>query len=54
MERNGRDTPVSMPILLVRASLPNLDETEGQQDGDDFARLENRKARQWDYATVTS
>lgn len=45
MEGNRRCTSVRMPVLTVRASLPNLDKTQLLQDGRDFARLENRNVR---------
>ena len=45
MEGNRRCASVRMSILTVRASLPDLDETQVLQDGRDFARLENRNVR---------
>ena len=41
MERDGRDAAVRVTELLVRASLPNLDEAKSLEPSHDFPRLEN-------------
>lgn len=45
-------TPVGMPILAVRTPLSNHDKAEGQQQGFDLARLEDRNPPH-DQATAT-
>ena len=45
MNRNRCATTIGMCELLVGAALPDFSEAQSDQDGDDFARLENRKPR---------
>ena len=45
MNRNRRATTIGMCELLMGAALPDFGETQSQRDGNDFARLENRKPR---------
>ncbi len=45
MNRNRGTTTIGMCELLVGAALSDFGEAQGDQDGDDFARLENRKPR---------
>ncbi len=45
MNGNRRATTIGMCKLLMGAALPDFGEAQSQKDGDDFARLENRKPR---------
>jgi hypothetical protein len=45
MNGNRRATTIGMCELLMGAALPDFGEAQSQKDGDDFARLENRKPR---------
>ena len=45
MERDGCETAVWVPKLLVRAPLAHFLESQGEKGGDDFARLEYRRPR---------
>jgi len=41
MKRNGRASAVGVPILPVRASLPDLDKTTGFEQGRNLPWLED-------------
>ena len=46
VDRNSRESPVRMPELFVRTSLPHLDEAHLLNDANKFSCLENRELRQ--------
>ena len=45
MNRNRCATTIGMCELLMGAALSDFSEAQSHKDGDDFARLENRKPR---------
>lgn len=46
MERNRGGSPIEVPELLVRAALPNLEEPERLEEGNNLSRLQNRERAQ--------